>query len=215
MSGFFKRNFLPVLAAAVLVGALVLLAVVAGGNGRELEAQRGEVFSLERELTRVSNEAVELEAEISEDVLGVDPARVEDDEQVLREMLNTALTWDSHESYEQARQKVMDDYGLGSDDSFVESFLPPAPSTTDSSGTVHSYIDASGLNSKLGSFETQVLDVKGTTYEYFLLVTVRSASADGQSMAAMTSPVYANVDADGNIVSLRGYAASTPVRSSS
>lgn len=215
MSGFFKRNFLPVLAAAVLAGALVLLAVVAGGNGRELEAQRGEVFSLERELTRVSNEAVELEAEISEDVLGVDPARVEDDEQVLREMLNTALTWDSHESYEQARQKVMDDYGLGSDDSFVESFLPSAPSTTDSSGTVHSYIDASGLNSKLGSFETQVLDVKGTTYEYFLLVTVRSASADGQSMAAMTSPVYASVDADGNIVSLRGYAASTPVRSSS
>lgn len=180
------------------------------------EARAQEIQELEQSFTVRQQELREESQQVYDNLLGTDNSRVEQDRAVIQSLLSTALTWDDRASYEDARNSVIEDYDLAADDHFVETYLPPAPVTTDGEGNEYSYLDVAGLNSRLGGFEAEVLSVIRTEYRYLVSVTAESVSNDDMESAANTSVVLLTINADGEISDISGYAedADFPRRSS-
>ncbi len=208
-----KNAIFPLIAGGVLICTLAVAGVTSTAQNSALQSQRDELASLTDQIKLAHATTTELEESVALDPLGARSERVEKDAEEIEAMAAKALTWDSHASYEDARASTMRLYDLSEKSSFIKSFLPEAPVNYDSQGNAYPYIDAAGLNSRIGSTSVKLLEVNGTDYSYMALVDVQAVSSDGLGTAVNVATIFATVDGDGGISELSGFASTSPVRS--
>ncbi|WP_017605618.1 hypothetical protein [Nocardiopsis alkaliphila] len=212
--GFFQRNAFPLVAAVILVVAGGSFLSTRSSQEASLQEQEQHISELEERKAELEAEHDERERSINDQVSGTDSARLEADENLIHQLLNTALTWESHAEYESARTTMTNVYGLPEDSTFMTAFLPEAPLNVDGEGTEYPLIDLLGLDSRVNDFHTEVISVQGTEYAYLVLVDVWTTSDDGQASARNTATVMLTTDGAGGVSEVEGYAATSRVRSS-
>jgi hypothetical protein len=212
--GLLQRNAFPLTAAALLLVAGGSFAATRGAQEASLTGQEQRIAELLGRKAGLEEAQAEREREVADRVLGTDHARLDADEELIGEVLDTALTWESHEEYVDARSAMMSVHGLAEDSEFMTVFLPEPTVNVDAEGTEYALIDLLGLDSRVDDFRTELLSVQGTEYRYLVLVDVRSRSDDGQGSAVSTSTVLLTTDGEGGVSDVEGYASTSRVRSS-
>lgn len=212
--GFLRRNAFPLTAAALLLVAGGSFAATRGEQEASLVDQERRIEELLVRKAELEETQGEREREVVGQVMGADRARLDADEELIGRLLDTALTWESHAEYVDARSSMVSVYGLAEDSAFMTVFLPEPTVNVDAEGTEYALIDLLGLDSRVEDFRAELLSVRGTEYSYFLLVDVRSTSDDGQAGARSTSAVLLTTDGEGGVSGVEGYASTSRVRSS-
>jgi hypothetical protein len=212
--GFVRRNAFPLTAAALLLVAGGSFAATRGAQEAALTDQELRMEELLARRAGLEEAQEQREREVVGEVLGADHARLDADEELIDQVLDTALTWESHAEYVDARSAMMTVYGLDEDSPFMTVFLPEPTVNVDAEGTEYALIDLLGLDSRVNAFRTELLSVRGTEYSYLILVEVRSSSDDGQASAHGVSTVLLTTDGDGGVSNVEGYASTSRVRSS-
>lgn len=208
-----QHRIFPLVTAGVLVVAAIIGGTTANQHQQALDEQATKIAKLEARASAARAETKDIQADTSL-VDGARAGRVATDTQVISDLADRALSWDSDATYRQARSSTMRIYGLAENSVFMESFLPPAPRNTDSRGNVYPYIDAAGLNSHVGDITVRLLEVDGTAYSYMALVDVRADSSDKKGSAVNVATILATVDSSGKISDVSGYASTSQLRSS-
>lgn len=212
--GFFQRNAFPLTAAALLLVAAGSFAATRGAQEVSLTSQEQRIEELLQRRAELEEAQEEKESEVAGQVLGAGHTRLEADEELIGQVLDTALTWESHAEYVDARRAMVNVYGLDEDSAFMTVFLPEPTVNVDAEGTEYALIDLLGLDSEVSGFRAELLSVQGTEYSYLVLVDVESTSDDGRGSAQSTSTVLLTTDGDGGVSGVEGYASTSRVRTS-
>ncbi|WP_435109320.1 hypothetical protein [Nocardiopsis synnemataformans] len=212
--GFVRRNAFPLTAAALLLVAGGSFAATRGAQEAALTDQEQRMEELLARRAGLEEAQDQREREVAGEVLGADHARLDADDELIDQVLDTALTWESHAEYVDARSAMTNVYGLNENSQFMTAFLPKPPMNVDAEGTEYALIDLLGLDSRVDGFRTEVLSVQGTEYSYLVLANVETSSDDGQASAFSTSTVLLTTDGDGGVSNVEGYASTSRVRSS-
>ncbi len=212
--GFLQRNAFPLVGAGVLVVASVSFALTRGAQEDVLAEQEQQIVELDDRRAELVAEQEERGRLAADDVVGTNVHRLADDEALIEEVLGTALTWESHAEYEAARTTMTNVHGVPEDSAFMTEFLPSAPVNVESGGEEHALIDLLGLDSRVNSFQTDLISIQGTEYAYLVVVDVRTTSDDGEASALSTATVLLTTDGNGGVAELEGYATTSRVRSS-
>lgn len=214
MRAYFQRNALLILAAAVC--AVMVMFYVAGHNARseETAAQEAEIAELDTRLqTVLAEEEAEQQAAV-DNALGTSDERVQADTVLIREFVRGAVTWDSGESYTQARDSVLRRYGLDEGSQFLQVYFPEPIYNTDTSGNRYYVVDTKKLNSSLDSVKVQPLGVSGTEYRYMVTAEISAKTAVDGHRASNTSVIYLTLDGEGTFSDVSGFASvAGPLRS--
>jgi len=214
MGGNVKRFAFPLVAGAILLVTSIVSGVTFYGESTTLAAQQVKVDDLTAAVDEAQSTTDAVEMTISLTDSGADPARVARDTDTIGELVGQALTWDSQESYNEARASTMRIYGLAEDSTFMTSFLPVAPVNIDSQGNEYPYIDAAGLNSLVGDVQAKLLSVDAVKYSYMALVDVQAESSDGRGVAVNVATVFLTIDGEGALTDVRGFASTSKLRTS-
>ncbi|WP_219152236.1 hypothetical protein [Amycolatopsis sp. TNS106] len=155
--------------------------------------------------------------------LGISAHRTDSDTRRLTALVKTAMTWDSGPGYEHARASLMTRFGLKDDSLFLREFMPPARYNHDASGKRYYYIDAQGLNSSVREApDINVVSALGGVYTYVVLadvdVTSDAIQQNNTSPARVTAtrrvPIFATIDAQGEVTNLSAVSAQGATRRS-
>jgi len=216
-----KDWLFPTVAAGALASSLVALAVQSDQITEQRAAQDATILELKDRITELSqlrvnaaDSALALAAGAPNAELDAALERIAHDEQMIKKLLKVVFTWNSTDTYEQAREQIARVYDLSKDDAFLTTFLPKAPVSVDAEGNKYPYIEAAGLNSSLGAVTVELTLVHGTTYNYLVTAKVHSNSTDGTSMASRVVILQITTDIDGKVTSLNGWSSPTKARSS-
>lgn len=214
MLQFFQKYVIAVIGVGLLVIVLVLLAIQTGVQQASIQDHEDRIAQLERDRAEAQQTLDDAQEALYEQITGSDAPRMAQDTQGLAAMMETMVTWDSHESYEEARNTVFEQYDI-TDGSFTELF-PEAPVTTDGAGNEYYYIDAAGLNGHLGEYSIELLEVSGTDYSYVMFADMVTEQTIGDATGSNAVPIilFATVASDGQLYDVRGYAGSEVTRSS-
>jgi hypothetical protein len=216
-----KGWIFPAIAAGVLVASLGGLAATNAEVSNERAAQEATILELKERVTELSlaevtaaEQAAALSAGAPSGELASAMERIDADGETIKKLAETVFTWDSTDSYEQAREALMIKFGVAENDRFMTTFLPPAPVSVDANGKEYRYSEAARLNSALGALTVKPTLVHGTKYEYLVNASVQSSSNDGTATASRGVVLKVSTEADGSVVSVEGWASPTPLRSS-
>lgn len=135
---------------------------------------------------------------------GINFSRVEQDNKTAETFLKTIMTWKSYDEYEGIRQKMINDYNVPEDGSFMTVFLPEVMNKTSKNGKKYNEIDNNGLNVTYESMESYVTKISSDTYSYFTIVKWSSSDNDGNEADSKSVFAY-SIDANGGIADLEGY----------
>lgn len=204
-SNAFARKWLPLIICGVLmVGGIGTASVIQSGRDSQLAEQNTTIHGLENRIDT-------LEAAQSEDVdkavqlaSGLDSARVAQDDEAARALLEQAFNWDSKETYDAARNSIKEMYGLSDDSSFLSVFMPEMGNINVGDREINE-IDARGLNISFSGMQSNVTAINGDLYTYFTIVTVTSSDSTGATADGESAFVY-TVNGNGELSDLAAYA---------
>lgn len=221
--GFVQRNTAVLLVAAVLVIALIAMAFSWLSGQSRLQDQQEQIVTLTEDLEgKKAAHSEQIDADLIS-ALGVSRDRLERDEHLISGFVDTAFTWESGATYEEARQKLITSFDLSEDSTFLTEFMPPSRFNEDEDGTRYYYIDVNSLKSSVNDdLEAEVVEVSTTDYTYAVQVTVQVTSGAidrGDNSPASVSTerrmlLLVTVDADGDLFDLSGVPASGSTRHS-
>lgn len=201
---------------------MTAVVLVAGGaTWATQESRQRDLASLDARIHELEDvrkdEAAAVVARADEDAssaLGYSASRLAEDRATVGAMLSTAFEWDSAESYERAREQLVERYGIPAQDAFLTEFLPPALHVADADGQRRYFLDERGLTSSLGTEpRLAVVRVVGTSYQYVVMTSVdlravpmKDAKGSNAPAPTVTRPVllHVTVEADGSISELAG-----------
>lgn len=219
--GFFRRNLSVLVTATVLAVVATAAGVTWSSQHAALAEQEAQINDVEEEVAGTQKKNAEL---VNADVmaaLGVSRNRLSTDGERIKSLLSMAFTWDSGQSYEEARASLKSRFGLTENDTFLKSFMPPSRFNEDAQGRRYYYIDTVGLNSALGADPgIEIVDAKVGVYTYAALadveVTSDAVSQNKASEASVTAHrralLFVTVDAQGRVSNLSGVPASGETR---
>lgn len=208
------KAIFPAIAGGLLATSAIVASVTGSQHQSDLETKSAELEALNQKIAEASVGATQIETTGALSRLGASPEKVAEDTDEIEELAERALTWDDHASYTEAREATMRAYDLDEASTFMKSFLAPAPVNIDSQGNEYPYIDAAGLNSRVGGVGVRLLEVDGLTYSYLALVDVQSLASDGLGTATNVATIFITIDGDGAVTELSGFAATKqPVHS--
>lgn len=224
--GFWARNYwVLVLGAVVAVGGC-LAGINAAGQSQAAATQTAQITQLQQDAAGRQAQLAQTTEQNAAQALGVSDSRVKKDTAEIQQLLSTAFTWDSGDSYETARETLKSRFDLTEEDAFLQSFMPAAQFNQDQSGKRYYFLDAIGLNSKLGSnVDVEVVEVSATNYRYGVMAdTVVGANgsaaidAQGNPMPKPTATrrvlIFVTTDATGKLTQMIGFPASGATRQS-
>ena len=194
-------KWLPVIICGIImvlgIGASVMIST-------DRSSQLGEQYQT---ISGLENRKATLEAAISDDTAeavhlasGLDSARQSQDDGVVKKLLEQVFTWDSKESYDEARAKIKEQYNLSDDNTFLQTFMPEVKNINTGDHEINE-IDARGLNMTYSKMQSNVTNINGDLYTYF---TVESSDSTGATAEGTSAFVY-TVDGSGNLSNLAGY----------
>lgn len=219
-TGFFRRNALVMLVAAVFVLVTISAGVSWGSQHSRLSEQEAQIKSLQSEIKKAELKRAEHVSTGVMDSLGISQTRLLQDARTIQTLADVAFTWETGAEYEQARSDLKRQFDLTEDDVFLQEFMPPSRYNEDASGKRYYYIDTVGLNSSVsGDVDLEVLKVVADKYTYGVLVDISVTSdavsgGSGTISAARKALLFVTVDAQGTISDLSGVPASGSTRQS-
>ncbi|BAS11916.1 hypothetical protein AHiyo8_02190 [Arthrobacter sp. Hiyo8] len=224
--GFWTRNrWVLVLGAMVAVGGC-LAGISAAGQSQAVAAQTAQITQLRQDAASRQAQIEQATAQNASRALGVSDSRVKKDTAEIQQLLSTAFTWNSGDTYETGRATLNSRFDLTEEDAFLQSFMPPAQFNQDQSGKRYYYLDAIGLNSKLGSnVDIEVVEVSATNYRYAVMADTVVGSngpatidAQGKPMPKPTATrrvlILVTTDVTGRLTQMIGFPASGETRQS-
>ena len=209
-----KSWVFPAVSGALLAATLVVAGVVSGGQQSQLDEQQERISELTASVDQVQVSAQQARDEATASLLGAELDRKAADLKPIEDLVGAALTWSSQAEYDAARKAIIDRHGLAEDGQFLSVFMPPAPVNYDSQGNAYYYIDASGLNSRMGALDTRLISVDGVDYTYLVTASQQSTSSDGKGVSSNLFVARVTVGGEGEIVSAIASATTTAPRAS-
>ncbi len=198
-----KKWIFVILAGVLAFGSVVGTYMTSSGNGAALAAQSVKINQLKNDLAVKEAVAQKNRDTVNQAVSGVDAQRKIKDDEAITNLLRTALTWDSYQSYMDARTKLMTGFGIKEDSDFLTKVMPAVPNKTDPSGKAFNVIDTQGLNSSFSSVETRISMIKVTDYSYFGIVAAHTKSNVASNNVDVYYAVSYTYDANGKLLSLK------------
>lgn len=201
---FFARNVLVIAAVIFMIISLIAFSAVTSNRGAQLDRQAADILSLEREVsTAKSTNDADYGQVLRIATGGVDNEHRREDDRVVEDLMETALTWDGISQYLEKRKQVMERFGFPEDSQFMRFFMPgelEGVARTAPSGETHYAFDKN-ISNAFDSLESHVVGVNGDVYSYIAVVGMRTKSTDGQASNLTYSILRYDV-VDGRIVNI-------------
>lgn len=192
---------------AVTITAGVIGAVTLSGVQRDRDAEQAQLDDVHQQTEAVWADSAEKSKRLREDSSGLVLDRVERDNNAIGSIMNTATTWDSSESYDEARSELLNEYKLDPKSQFMTEFIPEQKDcNTTAEGEKLCLIDLNDLDSQMVNFHSVVTKIGPTDYTYFGVVDVSTTARDGKSSVTYSTPVEYSTGLDGKVKNLRAYA---------
>ena len=198
----FAPSLISGLVLALTIGAV---STVNLSQSRSLLAQQDEKVELQNRIDQLSVENNTQITKVKAQANGIDVNRVENDDKVAEELMETVFTWKSYDEYNEIRNTLMNKYQLSNDSSFMQTFMPEIYNEV-LDGKNYNRIDVGGYNISFNNMTSYVvsIDEKTKVYEYFTIVDVTSKSENGGSIDYSLALQYKVTDS-GQIMNLNGY----------
>lgn len=198
------KTFLKHYAALIVAGLVAVVAVVGMMNAsshREavLDAQGAKINQLKGDVAIKDAAVQKAKDAAAQAATGIEAKRKQDDDAKVTELMRTAMTWDSYDSYMDARSAVMQNFAIAEDSDFMTKTLPKVENRTDPSGRKINMIDTKGWNISFGELTSRVTSIRTTDYNYFAVIRSSSTSADGKASADSYYSASYTIDANGTI----------------
>ena len=200
------KQFAPsLISGLVLVLTIGAVSTVNLSQSRSLLAQQDEKVELQNRIDQLSVENNTQITKVKAQANGIDVNRVENDDKVAEELMETVFTWKSYDEYNEIRNTLMNKYQLSNDSSFIQTFMPEIYNEV-LDGKNYNRIDVGGYNISFNNMTSYVvsIDEKTKIYEYFTIVDVTSKSENGGSIDYSLALQYKVTDS-GQIMNLNGY----------
>ena len=200
------KQFAPsLISGLVLVLTIGAVSTVNLSQSRSLLAQEDEKVELQNRIDQLSVENNTQITKVKAQANGIDVNRVENDDKVAEELMQTVFTWKSYDEYNEVRNTLMNKYQLSNDSSFMQTFMPEIYNEV-LDGKNYNRIDVGGYNISFNNMTSYVvsIDEKTKVYEYFTIVDVTSKSENGGSIDYSLALQYKVTDS-GQIMNLNGY----------
>lgn len=198
----FAPSLISGLVLALTIGAV---STVNLSQSRSLLALQDEKVELQNRIDQLSVENNTQITKVKAQANGIDVNRVENDDKVAKELMETVFTWKSYDEYNEIRNTLMNKYQLSNDSSFMQTFMPEIYNEV-LDGKNYNRIDVGGYNISFNNMTSYVvsIDEKTKIYEYFTIVDVTSKSENGGSIDYSLALQYKVTDS-GQIMNLNGY----------
>ena len=198
----FAPSLISGLVLALTIGAV---STVNLSQSRSLLAQQDEKVELQNRIDQLSVENNTQITKVKAQANGIDVNRVENDDKVAEELMETVFTWKSYDEYNEIRNTLMNKYQLSNDSSFMQTFMPEIYNEV-LDGKNYNRIDVGGYNISFNNMTSYVvsIDEKTKVYEYFTIVDVTSKSENGGSIDYSLALQYKVTDS-GQIMNLNCY----------
>lgn len=200
------KQFAPsLISGLVLVLTIGAVSTVNLSQSRSLLAQQDEKVELQNRIDQLSVENNTQITKVKAQANGIDVNRVENDDKVAEELMETVFTWKSYDEYNEIRDTLMNKYQLSNDSSFMQTFMPEIYNEV-LDGKNYNRIDVGGYNISFNNMTSYVvsIDEKTKVYEYFTIVDVTSKSENGGSIDYSLALQYKVTDSE-QIMNLNGY----------
>ena len=200
------KQFAPsLISGLVLVLTLGAVSTVNLSQSRALLAQQDEKIELQNRIDQLSVENNTQITKVKAQANGIDVNRVETDDRVAEELMETVFTWKSYDEYNEIRNTLMNKYQLSNDSSFMQTFMPEIYNEV-LDGKNYNRIDVGGYNISFNDMTSYVVSIDENTkvYEYFTIVDVTSKSENGGSIDYSLALQYKVTDSE-QIMNLNGY----------
>ncbi|MDP9904778.1 hypothetical protein [Arthrobacter bambusae] len=224
--GFWSGNhWVLALGAMVAVGGC-LAGISTAAQSQAVAAQTAHISQLQQDAASRQAQIEQAAARNASQALGVSDSRVQKDTAEIQQLLSTAFTWNSGDTYESARSTLKSRFDLTEEDAFMQSFMPPAQYNQDQAGKRYYYLDAVGLNSVLGSnVDIEVVEVSATNYRYAVMADTVVGSNGPAAIDAQSNPmpkptatrrvlILVTTDTTGKLTQMTGFPASGATRQS-
>ena len=200
------KQFVPsFISGLVLVLTIGAVSTVNLSQSRVLLAQQDEKIELQNRIDQLSVENNTEITKVKAQANGIDADRVETDDRVAEELMETVFTWKSYDEYNEIRNTLMNKYQLSNDSSFMQTFMPEIYNEV-LDGKNYNRIDVGGYNISFNGMTSYVVSIDENTnvYEYFTIVDVTSKSENGGSSDYSLALQYKVTDGE-QIMNLTGY----------
>ena len=200
------KQFAPsLISGLVLVLTIGAVSTVNLSQSRALLAQQDEKIELQNRIDQLSVENNTEITKVKAQANGIDADRVETDDRVAEELMETVFTWKSYDEYNEIRNTLMNKYQLSNDSSFMQTFMPEIYNEV-LDGKNYNRIDVGGYNISFNGMTSYVVSIDENTkvYEYFTIVDVTSKSENGGSSDYSLALQYKVTDSE-QIMNLTGY----------
>ena len=200
------KQFAPsLISGLVLVLTIGAVSTVNLSQSRALLAQQDEKVELQNRIDQLSVENNTQITKVKAQANGIDVNRVENDDKVAEELMETVFTWKSYDEYNEIRNTLMNKYQLSNDSSFMQTFMPEIYNEV-LDGKNYNRIDVGGYNISFNDMTSYVVSIDENTkvYEYFTIVDVTSKSENGGSSDYSLALQYKVTDSE-QIMNLNGY----------
>lgn len=209
------RRTWAVWTVVLLAATLLVLPVMQGGDDRDLVDQEQRIGDLRTRMAHAQAMQDQHHAESVREALGTDPARIRADTRTVRALARTALTWDSGDSYAQARESIQRRYALGPRSQLMTALLPAPAVNRDARGQSYDAVDAIGANCALKELDVAVIGVAGAESSYVAEAVVSVTSDLVKDSGTERSVLFkVTLDAAGEVTDASGYVAGSPTRES-
>lgn len=215
-----RNGWLFALVALLIVLTTVTVLTSVRGTSK-LGSQQIQISSLEGQLGEAqAKNSEKVEADVLS-ALGFSRTRMNRDAPILADLARTVFTWDSGESYAQARTDLKTRFGLTDQDPFLADFMPPPRYRTDAGGARRYEIDVRGMNSSMnGSPSIDIVTANAGDYRYAIIATLAVTSDavqqnnanKGQYSTSRKALLLVTVDSTGAVTKVSGIPASGSTR---
>ena len=201
MKDVLKKWIFVILAGVIAFGVITTGVMTSKQNDARLMEQTAKIQQLRGELVVKEAAAQKQREEASQVATGVNFDRKKKDDEIARTLFKAAFTWNSYQTYMDARTKVMS-LGIPADSPFLKTVLPAVENRVDPSGKSYNLIDTQGLTMAYSTMESRVSMVKVTDYSYFSLLETKTSSKQGEQLVTSYYAVSYTTDTNGKILAI-------------
>lgn len=190
----------------IVCGSLVLVVSLGSFfygnyNNKKIGKKNIEVSTLQNKVNATKqSDSLKVQAIISNEN-GLSQERLTKDKEILEKFMSDVFDWSSYKQYEEKRAKIMAQYNLKEDSTFMKVFMPKVVNEN-MNGKDYNRIDINGYNLKYQDMKAHVTKINTTEYSYFVEVNV-VAKSENEGTAVGRTIFEATINADGNIKDIK------------
>lgn len=197
------HKILPILVfSGILIISLIVRQFVVKAYENKLLASNQELVTISNQRDTKQGQKEFEKQEILDKVTGLDLTRQKHDDELAEKIMSDIFTWDNYETYNDAREKMLDTYKM--DERVVNRLMPKVPEVIVDKGRTINEIDANKANMSFEKLKSYVVKISGTDYSYITEVSVESSDRADNTATGKILMTY-NVSINGQVTNLNGF----------